>query len=136
MIRDGLRRDPTVSLVTTLIGGWMLWYGVTLLTIPITPARRVGFQGPSELLGIRGWGVLFIIGAAGQFVRLLVLQWHRVAAGLNFIPTAVTAAWAFGWFTGPTSTAQPTYTFIALVVLLHPYVRLLAERYYTVTYRE
>jgi hypothetical protein len=139
--RPGLRspyvafaRQPITCVAIAALGGWMIWFGVTLLTMRLL-SPPVGYEGPRVIMGLRSWGAAFLVVGALMLVRLWLAERHALSSALHFLGVMVTVAWAASWYAGPNTTAIPAYTFVAVVCVFLPFIHPLAERWLKLTPR-
>lgn len=135
-LRALLHHEPITFITTAMLAAWMLWFGSTLLSLPLVAHRRSFFRGPEELFSVRTWGWLFVAAGILALARLLLAPWRRLAACLDILFVAVTVAWAGAWFAGPMTAAQPAYALIAILTAGLPYINRIATQYLVLTPRE
>lgn len=125
------RWRPLTFVSTALVGAWMLWFGAVLLLIPLPPARAALFRGPEQIMGVRAWGVAFLVGALCMIARLALFD-RRHGFTLQVAGMLVVVGWAGAWYAGPLTTAQPAYSLIAILTIGLPYIHVIADRYLVV----
>ena len=129
-----IRDTPIMSGAVIILSMYCFWLGYDLIhyTSHYSPERLVALRQPINLMSITSWGWCFI--GAGCVGLLRSLFQTKEALIINFalhmLKMVVIVGWALALDTGPASTGQPAYTFVAFVSFVSFFIpQIIANRY-------
>ncbi len=128
-----LRDTPVTSCMMLAVAAFSTWMGYVILTVTVDlPAERrlASYQGPLAVFDLHVWGWLFLAGGLCGVLRLFAFGSPRVDLVLHLCKMVPIVGWAVCFDFGPSTTAQPGYTFVAFVSVTSSMSITLVERRY------
>lgn len=112
----GLRDMPVSTSMCLILSLYCFWMGADLLCyVQYFPAERlIGYSGPMSIMSIPHWGLCYLAAGCVGTMRLFVRQERRAYLVLHLVKMCVLVGWAVAFDLGPASTAQPSYSLVAI----------------------
>lgn len=118
-----IRYRPITTIIVSLIGVYMIWFGLVLLyreQLPgIDPHQ---FSGPLLFWNLRMWGYVYVTLGCIKFIRVLFMQYVWLSRILHIGPLLVLTEWAVALDASGMSPLQPATTLVALLSLFNPWI--------------